>query len=1589
MAVPEPPNATSSHPKLRLSLHLADKTFLSGTYVSGKLETESKADVSSGLGLGSIMVEVFGVQELNSRDHTATSLILHAQRYFQGPGLPPSNAVLLTPQDSTGMPEGYNPARRGTASFLFRIPLPPSLPNSIEFAGAARTRYELRASVNVWWRGERRVVLCRREVEIVEEPKDEQEREERVAVGEGGKVSVSGRVWGYEDTGEGREGVLVPGRTGCVELFVRNHSSKKTSSLTLTLIRTLHLPSSPSEKRNDTVLLQDTPLSVPYHGAEYLVPPGVEGVAQLAFDVPDYVRGESGGIVAEGVRGTKEGLFELSVVVRINVGVGRGKDIALELPVRVVHPLALPLLPSPTHYGSPQGYLGVPQGYVSPPFPASPGPQHLSLAPPGHALPAQHTGQLPFQPWTRDGRSPSPGVYRALSPDRALSPLGRAVSPLGRAMSPYGRRPLPVPGAATGGMRSPSPGVFGRPLPVPGRTGATSPYAGSPIGSPPLPMSPIVTRGGNLWLPPPSPAIPVRAYSPAPLLSAPVQVTAIARPVSAGPTPGISGLPLPLPPKTKAQQLPLASPWSTPDSKREEGKGERALRVSKHLKMSSRNRSVSPLSHRWGSNVEEEEKRNLHVPPMLVPGRPESRQAISRAPSPAPSVTFEDKPVALGIPPELDPEIQHQQLVKPGVLHSPRPHLTTKRSFVNEKDDKGKSRSVARSDRVLELEKIADDVTRRVSDLSGDLPVEKDDAARSVRLVSNVKLADKTNRGEMSVQELLKEEDQRKVDVNKSLPGPPLPRRGRPRQRTFPLVSPDPPVPVPVPSDQTPPTPTLVAHRPRIRPELNLNLNLPQESGLDALERRLLKEVGTRKLEENGRLDVRDVFGGKEQGKPIDIPCKSPEPLNDSAISSLTLANGDAGFGGMDERDERALIPPPSPFEDVVEEDMRGRMGKSRERDIFIPDFDEDHDSSDVKTHRAGGKSKSSRSSIKSIKVKERGRSRKKAKSDKGRSSEKKRDRDPHKEVELKKSRVTAWLGGIDLAAPPPNEDFIPPSPIVDRDLRVDREEREPKKSRVATWLGGIKPAATPPKEDNTPPSSSRDRDLPKNVEVKNSRLTAWLGGVDHAALPPAEDVIPPSPSVVNHSKDALGDGLSALERALSGINLGADGSPRNDRVLSNGGKTPLGTKQQEEEVVEPPVPNPRSSGFVPVGTFKRNGIAKGMTVAEEARKVADLWSEDLVSPTPTAQARVTTHVTQDKNTPLHLPSPKDSLAVALEPPVLSIKTDRRVSPLSNKPPPGTNHDRQRPKKDDPPSKSVKPIPPPTSTKPPQPYGGASRVPDFSLRPRQDPEAKYDIRSARGGRGGKVAAVASIWAAAAATAESSKPKEKEDLKGSNGVSGVVNGVSATKALDRAGVAPASSDAMLRSAETRGPSTSEDKPNMRLPTNKQTGALPKAMVPTPIARVAGNASIPKAKDISERSPTKDPSPPEKPARLQGKLLINNTSNPALAEPKLLDLSGKRTKPMSKSPSVPAIVSSSHAIPMLSSTASLARTSPVVSPTKVDRIKVLPDLIAPRREVEQKVSPRPASPPKLAAPVGELAFGKARLRDLIKKYQEQGT
>ncbi|KAG6897315.1 hypothetical protein C0992_002491 [Termitomyces sp. T32_za158] len=1244
---PEPMNSSPLHPKVKVSLTLGHPAYVAGKFVAGKMEVECRAD--RGLGVSTIMVELFAVQELTSRDHSATSTFLHSRRLFQGPDLPPSNAVQAHPlPGDPPYPPDYHQALRGISTFLFRIPLPSSCPSSINFGSdLARVRYELCATVGVIWKGEKTLVVCKREIDVVEGVEDDITRTipEGIVVGEFGKIWVQGSVVG---------GMIIAGESACLELQVKNHSDKRNTGLTLSLTRSLVLPGSTS---GETSLLEisDNLTTVSFRGPDYNITPGAEGVASLIFDVPDHARGVRAGPYEGGDLDYRscESIFEVRCILGITINMELGtKDIHLDIPITIAHPDALPEPEEFTGYPPPD-LVPLPQ-HLQSPYALS----ELSIIPPAYINPVQDQVQV----WLPPSESHTPHIDDIYH----LSP--------------------PIDGVEPRYYFLPSPHV-------------DIPYV-------------MTTQPTDQFL---------ASYEP--------------------------GYAKFSPPMTFQ---PLPNPFD--DIEPEEGKGERATRVTQHLRMSSRHRSVSPQSHRFP----------LPIPPTGV-------KQIS--PSWAEQLKFDDFQSPL-----------HAPLLLPSVSSSLEPFVHATFPFHSPKRSNNSSST---SDYVEEPECMTEEARKPIVHLASDSPKTTSEAydSEAVPALSPVGPAEAqgSQATELAINQTLSVPPPvtKKAKAKKAKDKAVTPSGGRTRiDEFFANAS---PILTELKAPKTPMaavTPVKLPSKPKSTEfRMQLDSSGREESGLDALEKRLLAEVGTRKMELAS--ERRPAWSGVG-AKPIDIPSKDSvpdDPMNDSAISSLTLAGERMGF-------------------DREEVELNG-----------VSD-DAEHDS-DEKTHRAG-KSTASAGSRKGSKDK--GEKVKK----KGKSKDRTQDRGQDGESYPGRKKKTAAAKG-----------------------------------RVAAWLGAIDPDV-PPVEDVLPPSPAVSRNLTSFVESKEVTFPVVGSDVPSLASKSLNDVEP---------TDIPNDNASA--------------------------------------------PNPRSSGFVPIGTFKSgihaplNPPSSDATVVREAQRVSDIWS----SSTSTSNVVAPLMVTPPDNQQYRLPLFKDA------PPAVS-----SLVPIPQGAPHATagtidileaNHYNIDAGK----APNVK-FESPNSSKTMQ-TSHLAALPT----PQCNQEAKYNLQSARGGRGGRVTAISSLWA--------------------------------------------------------------------------TGGVGCSIEPTtnlaPFKPLRNCAPDPAVKCIPAKATT-----PRLPEQSSVKSLLTAsapTIPPQNLEHNSVESVSKGPRSIVKSTSVPAIISSSHATPTLSSTASLARPTsakPHAAP------KLPPVLSEPRpdsgRQTLGQTSPKFALSSSVHGTTGgDMAFGQARLRDLIKKYQ----
>ena len=939
-------------------------------------------------------------------------------------------------------------------------------------------------------------------------------------------------------------------------------------------------------------------------------------------------------------------------------------------------------------------------------------------------------------------------------------------------------------------------------------------------------------------------------------------------------------------------------------------------------------------------------------------------------PPPMPSATEALDPAqGVVISPLLIPGADRSQAA---VVHSPRPQLTPKQSFNH-------GYPQAKSERVEELEKMADVVVRRSGDdLSADVPK---------GLVERVER-------EVREREREREKQGGRTDLrlkrNKTLPGPPI--ESTVIQETEPL-----------PSDQTPPTPTLQAlamrkrDKDRDKDKTRERLQeLRTENGLDALERRLLKEVGTRKMNAPPRPDVRSVLSANLTRSPlppldkddlvslspaeptgggslpIPIPLKSPEPLNESAISSLTLAGCMADDDSDGGRTHRAESRSRRGWDDGQNGDglhrhMRERAEVNGRTPPKTPDWESpaEEGQDKARTSKVGNRKK-------------------------------------HKSAAAK-GRVAAWLGRIDVNAPP-QEQIIPPSPSV---VRAPDQVLE-----------------LPPHEEG----EGGPNGLPWQFEgmMSNERDMARESAADKERE--EDTVVAPNPRSSGFVP------IGTLNRNTIQFNLG----PSQPLFLRDATVVEEAKRVQALWSALPSPPALLESGSTPTQQAKAPGPKFPMLIPPLPR-AQSIRTDRRVSPpsmkpmpsVPEARRRG-----QGAGTVQTKPIPMSYSAVA--------KSARKQVGQSAVVGSSVGGGALRPTRVQPFEANNKLLP-------------SGRLPVFPTRPPVDPEVKYDIRSARGGRGGKVTAVANLWASGAIM-EQGTTNVVADVKTNTVEAGKVKEIK-QKGNEFMQRVMEEKEKMVQDEMKAKPEppSKDTKPMLKTDKKLFSAAL---MTPAPAGRLGGVSTArvkalgaikptppptaPKPVIVSNDSPSRPAAGPSKPLLETQKRLDSRTafqdpaglkppnvpvqkrpatamSNPGPARsrqsasgkttpmltslstppspgPKPLDVApkgGLKTMPVivptSTNPAM-AVVSSSHAVPHLSSTASLARPHPSLSTTTRATNVKLPAMLSASISAPSLITPSSTKtpPPQSSSnKVSDLSFGQARLRDLIKKYQGQGT
>ncbi|PWN20409.1 hypothetical protein BCV69DRAFT_312996 [Microstroma glucosiphilum] len=314
------PTSVAKHDKVKLMIALDQATYLAGDCLTGKVELASST--SQNLRLGEIAVDLMGIEELTPRDRAASRTFLQSRVLFQGGYLPPSNAVL-----PSAPIHGHWAARKGKTTFPFSCRLPSTGSSSVTFAGCAKVRYSVKASVQICYEGTRFSLVCAAEADVAERWEDAhapQYRRPVESVGEA-KLFMGGRSGIWLEAALDRSLYFV-GEQAVVRVGVRNWSKRDTSGVRLQVIRTLTLSTEGVGGAQEPSISEAVHTQL-FQGSAFDFKAQSEVVLHLPIDIPAGART---------VRRSR--LFDVSIEIVAALPLGTfAKDLEVRLPIFVAH----------------------------------------------------------------------------------------------------------------------------------------------------------------------------------------------------------------------------------------------------------------------------------------------------------------------------------------------------------------------------------------------------------------------------------------------------------------------------------------------------------------------------------------------------------------------------------------------------------------------------------------------------------------------------------------------------------------------------------------------------------------------------------------------------------------------------------------------------------------------------------------------------------------------------------------------------------------------------------------------------------------------------------------------------------------------------------------------------------------------------------------------------------------------------------------------------------------------------------------------------------------------------------------------------
>jgi hypothetical protein len=330
------PTTSGKCSKLKIAIVLDSTHYIAGGLLKGRFELFCSTNQE--VWLGDICVELSGFEEIQGHKFENSQTFLASRIIYQGDRHRPSDAVRGPCR------EGYYQANKGKTVFPFSFEIPEEAPASFEFQNCAKLKYVVTGYTRFKYGNVCDTLIKSKDARILDRWDIEKENrcagpglvmnERKLFMGGDGTVQLESSI---------KSNFVTSGTNISIQIRVKNSTRKRVQGLKIAFVRKLSMlcPSvDPAEEEPVVKTLEEVFSTHFYKDKDYVFDPDEERCSIVHVPVP---------VKAYTVQNTSLSEVNWRISVSLSMPGLLSKDLTVDLPIRVCHPVSLeapPLLPS-------------------------------------------------------------------------------------------------------------------------------------------------------------------------------------------------------------------------------------------------------------------------------------------------------------------------------------------------------------------------------------------------------------------------------------------------------------------------------------------------------------------------------------------------------------------------------------------------------------------------------------------------------------------------------------------------------------------------------------------------------------------------------------------------------------------------------------------------------------------------------------------------------------------------------------------------------------------------------------------------------------------------------------------------------------------------------------------------------------------------------------------------------------------------------------------------------------------------------------------------------------------------------------------